>query len=388
MKPDNLWMPLDTSNESREKIWAQSRSFSQDVWYRFRRKPTAILGLVMLVLVSLFSIVGPFFTPFTYSEQNLQFANVPPRLPITTLEGFDNLFHITHGLRVIEITPQGQLVRQLLLEQDDHNQRRMIFAYDDYREIILDYTERPLMLLDQNGERVTPEGHVWNRTYRFGTDHLGRDILTRLMFGGRISFIIALIAVLANMVIGTVYGSISGYFGGVVDDIMMRIVDIINTIPVMLYVILIKVAMGGAGGLAPMIIALSSVYWVSMARVVRGQVLSLRAQEFVLASRTIGTGTKDIVFRHLVPNTMGPILVTATMLIPTAIFLEAFMSFIGIGIAPPMASLGTMSNDATAAMRSAPYQLFMPAALICILMFAFSFAGDGLRDALDPKLKK
>ncbi|MCL2528341.1 MAG: ABC transporter permease [Defluviitaleaceae bacterium] len=387
MKPDNLWMPLDTSNESREKIWAQSRSFSQDVWFRFRKKPTAILGLVMLVLVSLFSIFGPFFTPFTYSQQNLQFANIAPRLPVTTMEDFDNVFYITHGLRVVEITPQGQLVRQLLLHQDDFNQRRMIFTYDDYREIILDYTERPLMLLDQNGERIASQGHVWNRTYRFGTDHLGRDILTRLMFGGRISFIIALVAVLANMVIGTLYGSISGYFGGVVDDIMMRIVDIINTIPVMLYVILIKVAIG-SGGLAPMIIALSSVYWVSMARVVRGQVLSLRAQEFVLASRTIGTSTKEIVFRHLVPNTMGPILVTATMLIPTAIFLEAFMSFIGIGIAPPMASLGTMSNDATAAMRSAPYQLFMPAALICILMFAFSFAGDGLRDALDPKLKK
>ena len=387
MKTDNLWAPLDASLESREKIWTVSRSFSQDVWFRFRRKPTAIAGLIMLVLVALFSFVGPLFTSFTYSEQNLQFANIPPRLNVTSLQDFDSVFYITHGLRVVAISPQGRLERQLSLVTDDFNLRQMTFAYDDYRHVILDYTERPIQLLDENGQRVAALSHVWNRTYRLGTDHLGRDIMTRLMFGGRISFTIAIIAALANMIIGTLYGSISGFFGGTVDDIMMRIVDIINTIPVTLYVILIKVALGG-GGLAPMIIALSSVYWVSMARVVRGQVLSLKSQEFIMASRTIGTSTKEIISRHLVPNTMGPILVTATMLIPTAIFMEAFMSFIGIGIAPPMASLGTMCNDATDAMRSAPYQLFLPAALICILMFAFSFVGDGLRDALDPKLKK
>jgi len=341
----------------------------------------------MLVLVAFFSFVGPLFTSFTYSEQNTRLANIPPRLSVTSLQGFDSVFYITHGLRIIALTPGGRLERQLELVEDDFVARRIIFAYDDYRQVILDYTERPIQLLDENGYRIAAQSNVWNRTYRLGTDHLGRDILTRLMFGGRISLTIAIIAALANMIIGTLYGSISGFFGGTVDDVMMRIVDIINTIPVTLYVILIKVAIGG-GGLMPMIIALSSVYWVSMARVVRGQVLSLKSQEYIMAARTIGTSTKEILFRHLVPNTMGPILVTATMLIPTAIFMEAFMSFIGIGIAPPMASLGTMSNDATDAMRSAPYQLFLPAALICILMFAFSFVGDGLRDALDPKLKK
>ena len=154
----------------------------------------------------------------------------------------------------------------------------------------------------------------------------------------------------------------------------------------MLYVILIKVALDS--GLFSIIIALSSVYWVNMARVVRGQVLSLKQQEFVMAAKSIGSGSRTIMFSHLIPNTMGPILVTVTMLIPSAIFVEAFMSFIGIGIAPPMASLGTMCNDAMEALRSNPYQLFLPALTICLIMFAFNFVGDGLRDALDPKLKK
>jgi len=188
------------------------------------------------------------------------------------------------------------------------------------------------------------------------------------------------------MLIGILYGGISGYLGGRTDAIMMRIVDIIATIPLTLYVILIKVCLDD--GLISIIVALSSVYWVDMARVVRGQVLSLKNQEFVLAARTIGSSTKSILLRHLIPNAMGPILVTVTMLIPSAIFMEAFMSFIGIGIAPPMASLGTMCNDATEALRTNPYQLFLPAVAICIIMFAFNFIGDGLRDALDPKLKK
>ena len=162
--------------------------------------------------------------------------------------------------------------------------------------------------------------------------------------------------------------------------------DIISTIPLTLYVILIKVCLDD--GFLSIVIALSSVYWVDMARVVRGQVLSLKNQEFVMAARTIGSSTWTILMQHLIPNAMGPILVTVTMLIPSAIFMEAFMSFIGIGIAPPLASLGTMCNDATDALRTNPYQLFLPALVICFIMFAFNFVGDGLRDALDPKLKK
>ena len=188
------------------------------------------------------------------------------------------------------------------------------------------------------------------------------------------------------MVIGVIYGGISGYIGGNIDTIMMRIVDIISTIPLVLYVILIMVFLGN--GFQSIIIAIGSVYWVDMARVVRGQVLSLKNQEFVMAAKSIGTSTGHILMRHLIPNALGSILVTVTMLIPSAIFMEAFLSYLGIGIKPPLASLGTMCNDAMEGLKTCPYQLFIPALVICIIMFAFNFVGDGLRDALDPKLKK
>ena len=193
-------------------------------------------------------------------------------------------------------------------------------------------------------------------------------------------------AAAVNMVIGILFGGISGYAGGMVDTVMMRIVDIISTIPLTLYVILIMVVMGS--GLKSIIVALGTVYWVDMARVVRGQVLSLKGQEFVMAAKTIGSSTKTILLEHLIPNAMGSILVTVTMLIPSAIFMEAFLGYVGIGLQPPLASLGTMCNDATENLRSCPHQLFLPALVICLIMFGFNFVGDGLRDALDPKLKK
>ena len=179
---------------------------------------------------------------------------------------------------------------------------------------------------------------------------------------------------------------ISGFLGGMVDAVMMRIVDIISTIPLTLYVILIMMVFGQ--GLQSIIIALGLVYWVDMARVVRGQVLSLKQQEFVLAARTIGSSSRTILLQHLIPNAMGSILVTATMLIPSAIFMEAFLGYLGIGLRPPLASLGTMCNDANANLRTSPHELLIPALAICLIMFAFNFLGDGMRDALDPKLKK
>ena len=167
---------------------------------------------------------------------------------------------------------------------------------------------------------------------------------------------------------------------------MMRIVDIISTIPLTLYVILIMQVLGS--GLQSIIVALGSVYWVDMARVVRGQILSLKQQEFVVAAKTIGSSSRTILFDHLIPNALGSILVTMTMLIPSAIFMEAFLGYLGIGLQPPLASLGTMCNDASANLRTSPHELLIPALMICAIMFAFNFVGDGLRDALDPKLKK
>lgn len=224
----------------------------------------------------------------------------------------------------------------------------------------------------------------------FGTDHLGRDLLVRTMYGARYSLIIAFAATFINLVIGVVYGGVAGFVGGKVDNLMMRIVDILYSIPTIIYVVLLMAAFKSDGGetntgLGTIILALSISYWVGMARIVRGDILQLKQQEFVLAARSLGASKIRILFRHLIPNCMGSILVTLTLLIPQAIFTEAFLSFLGLGLNAPLASLGTLANDAMKTIYSYPYQLLFPAAMICIIILAFNLLGDGLTEALDPK---
>lgn len=221
----------------------------------------------------------------------------------------------------------------------------------------------------------------------FGTDQLGRDIFVRVMYGARYSLIIGFVASILNLFIGIIYGGIAGFVGGRVDNIMMRIVDVINSIPMTIYVILLMV-MFEKGGLFNIIIALSVSYWIGMARIVRGEILQLKQQEFVLAAKTLGVSGRKILFKHLIPNCVGSIIVTLTLQIPTAIFTEAFLSFIGLGIAPPAASWGTLANDALQSLRLYPYQLLFPTLAICLTILSFNLLGDGLRDALDPKIKK
>lgn len=220
----------------------------------------------------------------------------------------------------------------------------------------------------------------------FGTDGFGRDIFIRILYGARISLTVGFAASILNITIGVLYGGIAGYFGGKVDNIMMRIVDVLYSIPMMIYVILLMLVLGA--GLKSIIIALAISYWTSMARIVRSQILSLKEQEFVLAAKTIGASSFRILLRHLIPNSMGPIIVTLTLSIPSAIFTEAFLSFIGLGVSAPMASWGTLASDALEGFQIYPYQLFFPALAICLTIFAFQLFGDGLRDALDPKMRK
>jgi len=225
-----------------------------------------------------------------------------------------------------------------------------------------------------------------SREHWLGTDDLGRDLLTRIMYGARISLTVGFVASFINLTVGVVYGGISGYYGGQVDNVMMRIVEILSGIPLLLYVILLMVVL--RPGLQNILIALGLVYWLGMARIVRGQILSLKEQDYVLAARTIGADNSRIIYKHLIPNAMGPIIVTATLNIPQAIFTEAFLSFIGLGVNAPMASWGVLANDALPSFRTYPWQLFFPAIAISITMLAFNFLGDGLRDALDPKQRK
>ena len=382
---DSKWEVLEQSNEAREKIWGRNRSFAGDVWFRFHRKPTAITGFVIIMLLMLFAFLGPLFTGRSYSEQNLGLVNVSPMMRVFETPDQSGYLYITQNLKLLSVNKDGSLGEQLGKLREDSARQMSIYDCGG-AEIALYYGKTPYLVIDPDTLVIAKARTLWNRSYLFGTDALGRDILTRLMYGTRVSLLVAFVAAGVNLILGIVYGGISGYFGGRVDMAMMRVVDIISTIPLTLYVILIMVLMGA--GLQSIMVALGTTYWVDMARVVRGQVLSLKQQEFVLAAKTIGSSAKTVLLAHLIPNAMGSILVTVTMLIPSAIFMEAFLGFLGIGLQPPLASLGTKCNDATENLRTCPYQLFIPALVIVLIMFAFNFVGDGLRDALDPKLRK
>lgn len=380
---DKKWAPLEQSSESREKIWQKNRTFAGDVWFRFRRKLTAIAGLTMIVLFLFFALLGPLFTPYSYSDQNLEMVNIPPMMKVYDVG--ECRVYITPSLKLIRVDQGGALAGVLPSTRTEGEKSMMIFDCGS-KEVALYYGVSTYVVCDESTGDIYPSSYIWNHDHILGTDALGRDILARLMYGTRVSLMVAFVSVLVNLVIGILYGGIAGYLGGVVDSIMMRIVDVISTIPLTLYVILIMMIFGQ--GIQSIVIALGCVYWVDMARVVRGQVLGLKQQEFVLAARTIGSSSKTILLQHLIPNAMGSILVTATMLIPSAIFMEAFLGYLGIGLRPPLASLGTMCNDANVNLRTSPHELFIPALVICLIMFAFNFVGDGMRDALDPKLKK
>ncbi len=235
-------------------------------------------------------------------------------------------------------------------------------------------------------QSLTMANQLPSKAHIFGMDNLGRDLMTRVFYGARISLSIGFIVAVCTIFIGILYGGIAGYVGGRADNIMMRIVDILYIIPSTLYVILLMIIIGP--GFKSVIIALAITSWLGMARQVRGQVLTLKEQEFVLAAKALGADSRRILLRHLVPNSLGQIIVMTTMQIPSAIFSEAFLSFIGLGVSAPQASWGVLCNDALPTLRTAPHELLFPALAITITMLAFSFFGDGLRDALDPKMRK
>ena len=247
-----------------------------------------------------------------------------------------------------------------------------------------------------------------NKEYILGTDHLGRDQLGRIIKGGQISLMVGLVATVVSLTIGIGYGTISGYFGGNIDRFMMRIVDILYSLPFTIFVILLMVfakdlgdsidtwfkemgsnySISGQWNMLLLFIAIGAVEWLTMARIVRGQVLSLRKQEFIEACISLGLPTHRIIFRHMVPNVLGPVIVYTTLTIPAVMLLEAFLSFLGLGVQPPTPSWGLLIKDGADRMREAPWMLVYPGAMFALALFSFNFVGDGLRDALDPKTSK
>lgn len=298
-------------------------SLWKDAWRRLLKNKLAVFGLVVVAIVTLASLVGPYM--------------------IKALTGF---------------TP--------------------------------DYIPNDAALLKSFPPFTAPDGS-FSWTHPMGTDLQGRDLLARVLQGGQISLMVGIISTLVSLIIGVSYGAIAGYFGGRIDNVMMRLVDVLYALP---YIILVIVLLSmfksqtPRGQLILLFIALGSVSWLTMARIVRGQVLSLKNQEFVLAARATGVSTPRIIFRHIVPNTLGPVIVYATLTIPTVMLSEAFLSFLGFGVQPPLASWGSLVSDGIQNIAIFPWQLIGPGLTMALTLFSLNFLGDGLRDALDPQMRK
>ncbi len=252
----------------------------------------------------------------------------------------------------------------------------MILSFAGPFLIQYDYKEQ-----DLQNRLADPSARHW-----MGTDHLGRDQLARILFGGRISILVGLAATAVSLTIGVLYGTISGYIGGRLDRLMMRTVDILYSLPFTIFVILLMVMFGR--NIILLFLAIGAVEWLTMARIVRGQVLSLKKQEFIEACLSLGLPKRRIILRHMIPNVLGPVIVYTTLTIPAVMLLEAFLSFLGLGVQPPMSSWGLLIKDGAERMEEAPWMLFFPGLLFSMTIFSLNFFGDGLRDALDPKASK
>jgi oligopeptide transport system permease protein len=253
-----------------------------------------------------------------------------------------------------------------------------------------DYIPADRELIRSFAPFTSPDGSFSWR-HPMGTDVAGRDLLARVLLGGRISLMVGLISTLVSLIIGTTYGATAGYLGGRTDEVMMRIVDVLYSVPYMMIVIVLLALFGSRsplGQLVLLFLALGAVSWLTMARIVRGQVITLKHQEFILAARATGVHPVTIIARHLVPNTLGPVIVYATLTVPSVMLLEAFLSFLGLGVQAPLASWGSLAADGVQNIAVFPWQLICPGVTMAVTLFSLNFVGDGLRDALDPQMRK
>ncbi|PLS15465.1 peptide ABC transporter permease [Bacillus sp. M6-12] len=333
--PKEKFAPAIIDSSKSEEINKPSLNFWQDAWMRVRKNKAAVVSLVVMVLLIIMAFVGPLISGKEYDTQNVTHANLPPKIP-----GLENVSWLPFDGE--KTMPNGNVVH----------------PYEDRK--VKEY-------------------------YWFGTDPLGRDLFTRLWKGTQVSLYIAFLAATIDMIIGVAYGAISGYFGGRLDNVMQRITEVLIGIPTLVVVILMILVL--EPGIISITIAMSITGWVGMSRVVRAQTLKLREQEFVLASKTLGNSDSRIIFKHLLPNLAGVIIINTMFTIPNAIFFEAFLSFIGLGLQPPNASLGTLIEEGYKVLRLHPHEMIIPAIVISIIMVAFNMLADGLRDALDPKMR-
>ena len=342
-KFDSSYFRAATEEEKKQQdVMSESTTFFKDGIRRLKKNPLAMGSLVVLILILLIIIIAPDIVPYSY-DQNIT----------------------VNGVRDKSAKNLG----------------------------MMEYSPRELQYMEETGEKLFP--HI------FGTDSLCRDYFIRVIYGTRVSLAVGLVASIMVLIIGLLYGAIAGYCGGKVDMVMMRIVDVIYSLPDMLMSILLSVVLNVT--LAPAIegtalsklgtnmisifIVFGLLYWVGMARLVRGQVLSIKSSEYVLAARCIGTKGSKILSIHIIPNCLSVIIITTALQIPSAIFTESYLSFLGLGVAAPLTSLGSLANTARAGMKSYPSKLVISEVTICLILLAFNLLGDGLRDSFDSILK-
>lgn len=333
---DDFLLKNDTVGVNIDSNFA-SQSYWKDVYKRFISNKGALIALVLIVIITFFAIVGPGMNQYSYSEQNLAEKNFAPRIP---------------GLEKMGIF--------------DGNEKMT--------------TSSGFKIVNGYEKKGADDTYYW-----FGSDTLGRDIWTRVWQGTRISLGIALVSAVINMTLGMCYGLISGYFGGITDSIMQRFAEINNGIPRLVICTLLLMVL--KPGFSTIVLTLVITEWIGMSRIARAEMLKLKEQEFVLASRTLGAGSFRIIFGAVLPNIIGQIITQLMFSIPTAIFTEAFLSFVGLGIPVPQCSLGSLISDAFNSFTTHPYQIIPPIVVLATLMLSFNMLADGLREAFDPKMK-
>lgn len=351
-------------------------------WLRLKRNLAAVLALVALAVLGLACLVGPFATGHPYDRIYQDYVREPasftqhpaPERLRPALERIAQRMRLTLDRMSID----GDAVNVRFTAPRPIDERNLAFIERSDLFGPASVTGR-----EDGGRTIEARIPVERQRFLFGTDSNGRDLLTRMLIAGRISIAIGLLASGVALVIGVAYGALSGYLGGRVDMVMMRVVDVLYSLPFIFFVILLVTFFGR--NFLLMFIAVGAIEWLDMARIVRGQTLTLKRQEFVQAAEALGVSTAGILKRHIVPNLIGPVIVYVTLLVPKVILLESFLSFLGLGVQEPLTSLGVLISDGAKSIQGGSYLLIYPAGMLIVLLLALNYLGDGLRDALDPK---
>lgn len=355
---------VERENIKDEKFKTEPIGFFKDAMRRMGKSKPTMISLYIIVAIIIAALIVPFFTGYKYDEQNVSFKNLPPKIP-----GIEKL-GIADGSRVLTNRKASSL------EDPDRFPEGCII------EIVNEYEYKGTPVVDVKVDYYKYLGVPEEQYHWFGTDYLGRDLMTRLFRGTRISLLIAFFSVITNVIIGVIYGAISGYYGGKVDMLMTHFAEVLDGLPYIVMTILFMILLGP--GMFSIILALCVTGWIGTSRLIRAQFYRFKGREYVLAARTLGVKDITLIFRHILPNTVGPLITRAMIAIPGAIFSESFLAYIGLGISPPEPSIGILLADGQNVLLQYPNQTLFPAILISLLMIAFNLFANGLRDALDP----